>query len=221
MCGRFTLRTPAARVVEVFQLDSGPNWNPRFNIAPTQEVFAVRAEGQARHGVLLRWGLVPSWSEQLDKSGRMTNARAETLAVKPTFRRLFLRRRCLVIADGYYEWQKRPGGKQPFFIHRTDDAPFAFAALWDRWERNGPAVESCTIITTNANRLTSTIHDRMPVILEPQDYDRWLDNSYSDVAALQSLLAPNEVEPLRADPVSTFVNQVRHEGPECVAPMDP
>ncbi|GIW94550.1 MAG: DUF159 family protein [Pirellulaceae bacterium] len=216
MCGRFTLRAPASRIVEVFQLDAAPDWSPRYNIAPTQQVFAVRADGTTRHGVLLRWGLVPSWADQLDKSGRMINARAETVAVKPAFRRLIARRRCLVVADGYYEWQKRDGGKQPYWIHRSDDGLFAFAGLWDRWEKGDEPVESCTIITTDANRLTRSIHDRMPVILEPEHYQRWLDPANHDVSSLQQLLVPNEQQPLRADPVSTYVNQVRNEGPRCI-----
>ena len=173
MCGRFTLRTSARDVVEEFDLLETPSLTPRVNIAPTQPVPVVRVPGQLE---FLRWGLIPSWADDPKIGARMINARADGVATKPAFRRAFQSRRCLIIADSFYEWRNR----EPFCFRRRDGRPFAFAGLWDRWK----GIESCTIITTEPNALLADYHDRMPVILGPQERQRWL------AEADQTLLKP-------------------------------
>src|SRR5262249_23577950 len=179
MCGRFT-RTAASKetLADLFQLSDPPGLLPLFNIAPTQPVAAVRVVpgGHEREMVALRWGLIPSWANDPKIGYKMINARAETAATKPSFRSAFRSRRCLLVADGYYEWQKQAGAKQPFYIRLKGGKLFAFAGLWERWApTDGEAIESCTILTTAANELTKPIHDRMPVIVDPRDYGQWRD----------------------------------------------
>ena len=223
MCGRFTLRATTKFLIEHFQLATAPQLALRFNITPPQPVAVVRrAERENRRElVLLRWGLVPAWVNNPASGSRMINARAETVAEKPSFRAAFKRRRCLVPADGYYEWQTSGGKKQPYLIRPHQERPFAFAGLWERWEgtasdgENG-SIESCTIITTEANQLTRPIHDRMPVILDPADYERWLDPAIEDANQLHPLLCPYQSNQLIAERVSTHVNNPRHDDPECV-----
>ncbi|HEY1598513.1 MAG TPA: SOS response-associated peptidase [Pirellulales bacterium] len=173
MCGRFTLRTPAHAVADAFGLISTPDLQLRFNIAPTQLVAAVRFDPQqgGRQLTRLRWGLIPSWAADPSIGSRMINARADTVATKPAFRSAFKRRRCLVLADGFYEWKKVGSAKQPFFMRLKDDRPFAFAGLAEHWHRDGQTIDSCSIITTESNSLMAEIHDRMPVILPPAEYD--------------------------------------------------
>ncbi|MGE0759236.1 MAG: SOS response-associated peptidase [Pirellulaceae bacterium] len=223
MCGRFTLRTPLTQLIEQFEVSSQLQVALRFNIAPTQSIVAVRApaDGTGRELVLLKWGLIPSWADDPAIGNRMINARADGVATKPSFRSAFKKRRCLILADGYYEWQKVGAKKQPYLIHRQDDGPFAFAGLWERWRggADGEAIESCTIITTDANPVTRPIHDRMPVILEPEDYDRWLSPDVQDREELESLLVPSLTQDLVADRVSTYVNNPRHEDEACVQPI--
>ena len=169
MCGRFTLHTPADTVAELFNLSEIPEWTPRYNLAPTQQVPTVRADGaeQAREFHALIWGLIPSWARDPKGGARMINARAETVHEKPSFRAAFRQRRCLILADGFYEWKRLERGKQPHFIGMQDGRPFALAGLWEKWERPGaPPIESCTIITTQPNELLAPIHERMPVILD-------------------------------------------------------
>jgi putative SOS response-associated peptidase YedK len=167
---------------------------------------------------LLRWGLIPSWAKDPAVGARTINARAETVAEKPSFRAAFRRRRCLVLADGYYEWRKEGSKKQPYYIRMRDEAPFAFAGLWEYWSPGDDAetLETCTLITTEANELTRAIHDRMPVILPPDAYEVWLDPELDDRPRLLSLLRPYESQALIADPVSTHVNNPKHDDPECV-----
>jgi putative SOS response-associated peptidase YedK len=195
----------------------------RYNIAPTQPVAAIRQPEAAseRELVLLKWGLVPPWADDPSIGSRMINARAETVAQKPSFRTAFKKRRCLILADGYYEWQKRDARKQPYLIHRRDDRPFAFAGLWEQWRGDSEEapLESCTIITTDANDATRHVHDRMPVILDAGDYDRWLDPAIHDRSQLEPLLAPCGAEDLVAVPVSTHVNNPRNDDSRCVAPL--
>jgi putative SOS response-associated peptidase YedK len=221
MCGRFTLRAPAGVIVEQFRLDSRPDVSPRYNIAPTQDVAVVRAAADGTCALSpMRWGLVPSWSKDPKQGARMINARAETVAEKPAFRAAFKRRRCIVPADGYYEWQNTGGKhKQPYLFHLRDDRPFGFAGLWEHWhgDGSGPPLETCTVVTTDAAEATREVHDRMPVILEPDDYAMWLDPEFEDRERLLSLLVPYETDGLIAEPVSTYVNNARNEGPECVA----
>ena len=221
MCGRYTLRTPPAELAEFFGLFREPDVRPRFNIAPTQQILAVRFEEAAtpREPVLLRWGLVPFWADDLKIGNRMINARSDTVEAKPAFRAAFKRRRCLVLADGFFEWRQQDGGKEPYHIRLKSGEPFAFAGLWERWDKGKAPVESCTIITTDANDFMSSIHDRMPVILTPDAYDAWLDPHNQDAEALTGLLRPYADDDLTAVPVSTIVNNPRNDVPSCVEPV--
>ncbi|MFO7901332.1 MAG: SOS response-associated peptidase [Planctomycetota bacterium] len=217
MCGRFTLRTPAKEIAHFFQV-TVPDMQPRFNIAPSQSVAAVRLNPtrQARELVMLHWGLIPFWADDAKIGYKMINARAETVAKKPAFRKAFAQRRCLVIADGFYEWQKRNGRKQPFLVHRTDHQPFAFAGLWEHWDGEGETIESCAIVVTEANELVKPIHDRMPVILDPADYPAWLDPAGEDKETLQGMLKPFPSSELEAYPVRSMVNNPQNDTEDCV-----
>jgi putative SOS response-associated peptidase YedK len=226
MCGRFTLTDPDQELAVQFNLPHIPDLKPRYNIAPTQPVAAVRvasgaaAAGIAREMVLLHWGLIPSWAKEPGIGARMINARAETAAEKPAFRAAFRRRRCLVVADGFYEWQKQNGGKQPFFIHMRGGGAFAFAGLWEYWlGSDGSEVESCTLLTTLPNELIRPLHNRMPVILSAQDYALWLDPAVQEVARLQPLLRPYPSAEMDAYPVSRLVNSPMNDEPGCVEPL--
>jgi len=234
MCGRFTLRTPATVMIKHFELDQRggrqlPLFQPRYNIAPTQEIMVVRedAADRGRRADMLRWGMIPPWSKEGKPSGPpVINARSETLAEKPMFRNAVRRRRCLIPVDGFYEWQPAAGGprakKQPFFIHRPDDQPFAFAGLWESWSqgRGGAepslTIESCAIVTTEANKTLSEVEERMPVVLAPGDYEMWLDAGIEDSAAIQHLLMACGEDELIAEPVGTHVNKVAHDDPRCI-----
>ncbi len=220
MCGRFTLRTPAHRLAEAIGAHELPNLPPRYNIAPTQDAAVVRRprEGEGRELAMLRWGLVPPWSEGPDSGYSMINARAETIATKSAFRSAFRHRRCLVPADGFFEWQKVDGRKQPYLVELSDGEPFAFAGLWEHWEGlGGDVIDSFTIIVTEANELLRPIHDRMPVILDPPDYDLWLEGGPAVARAAHDLLQPYPAERMVAHPVSRRVNNPRHDDPECIA----
>ncbi len=223
MCGRYAFFSPAEAVRRTFALDDVPELEPRYNIAPTQHVPAVRAaEEGARSFSLLHWGLVPKWAKERAIGNRMINARSETLAEKPSFREAFRKRRCLVLADGWYEWQVAADGKQPWFIRRKDARPFAFAGLWERWKdpADGSTLESCTIVTTAASASISKIHERMPVVLAEADWDRWLDTAFSDTGTLSGLLRPFDAEALEAWPVSRQVNAPKNQGPALIARED-
>lgn len=221
MCGRFTLRTPNQILLEVFDVAEGPDFSLRYNIAPTQDIVTVRLRPEGdRELVMMHWGLVPFWAKDPSIGNRMINARSESVAEKPAFRQAFRKRRCLVAADGYYEWKKEGKKKQPYYIHRHDDAPFAFAGLWESWKGSDPPLQSATIITTDANEATRPVHDRMPVILRPDDYAQWLDPANADLDGLQSLLVPWEHDELQIDRVSTLVNNARHEDPACVERLE-
>ena len=222
MCGRFTLGATAATLAAQFDLANVPTWTPRYNIAPTQEVLVVlQSSPQAnREARLHRWGLIPPWAKDPSIGNRMINARAETVATKPAFRRAFKERRCLLLADGLYEWQRQERRKQPFYIRLRDGRPFAFAGLWEHWEGSeGMAIQSCTILTTTSNEVVGRIHDRMPVILSPTDYDRWLDPSIQEPAVLQTLLRPYPADEMTTYPVSTLVNSPANDNPGCTEPL--
>jgi len=218
MCGRFTQAADGKIIARVFDLPEAPELSRRYNIAPTQNVVAVRlAESGARELVQLYWGLIPSWAKERAMGARMINARAETLAEKPAFRSAFCARRCLIVADGFYEWQKLGTRKQPHFIGFKDGRPFAFAGLWERWRGEGSEeVESCTIVTTEANELLAPIHDRMPVILDPADFASWTDPTQSDTDKLSALLKPYPPGLLQAYPVGLLVNNPANDSPACV-----
>lgn len=220
MCGRFTLRTPASEIARLFDV-TVPDFQPRYNLAPSQAVAAVRLDPrrEKREFAFLRWGLIPSWADDPKTGYRMINARAETVATKPSFRHAFRERRCLILADGFYEWQKTNDKKQPYFMRMKDDRPFAFAGLWECWKGGGDEVESCTIIVTEANELLESIHDRMPVIVSPEDYDLWLDPEFEDKESLQKMLRPYPVGEMEAYPVNTIVNTPKNDVEECIQPM--
>jgi len=224
MCGRFGLFTPESELARELAAEvRAPDPGPRFNIAPTQEVLACRATApDQRELVALRWGLVPFWSDGPDSAYRMINARAETAADKPAFRAAFRRRRCLIPADGFYEWQSRGPGqpKQPYWFTLAGGGPMAFAGLWEHWEDGeGGVVESCTILVGPPNERIRPVHDRMPIILPPRDWSLWLDPGVSDPAVLRPLLAPFPAEAMAAAPVSRRVNNPGNEGPELIAPV--
>ncbi|MBW4472280.1 MAG: SOS response-associated peptidase [Stenomitos rutilans HA7619-LM2] len=220
MCGRFSLTASAETLAEAFQLDALPEWTPRYNIAPTQRVAAIAASPtQSLRLRLLRWGLVPGWAKDLTIGTKLINARAETAAEKPSFRAAFKQRRCLILADGFYEWQRLDRKtKQPYYFQLASAQPFAFAGLWERWQQDDDVVETCTILTTQANELLEPIHDRMPVILAPDAYDRWLDSTTS-AASLQQLLHPYDAGAMKGYPVSDIVNSPKHDSPECLQPQ--
>ncbi len=210
---------------EYFGIVDVPPLKPRYNIAPSQTVPAVRLKPGGnktrREVVLLRWGLIPSWAKDAAIGNRMINARAESLAEKPVFRAALRRRRCLIAADGFYEWQATGRSKQPYFIRFRDDRPFAFAGLWDSWEgADHKAIDSCTIITTAANELIRPIHDRMPVILAPEAYEVWLDMAVENMDTITSLLVPFYSKEMEAYPVSTLVNKATHDEPGCIEPLE-
>ncbi len=221
MCGRFTLSLDTAGLQAAFSGFIFPaQVAPRYNIAPSQPVLAVPNDGTNRADYLV-WGLIPSWSKDPAIGARMINARAETLAEKPSFRGPYRYKRCLVFADGFYEWKKELGTniKTPYYIHLEGKRPFALAGLWDEWlAPDGSRVKSCTLITTAANELMRDLHERMPVLLDPADYAAWLDPQPRPPASLQTLLKPYPPEAMRAYPVSRLVNQARLDRPEMIAP---
>jgi putative SOS response-associated peptidase YedK len=222
MCGRFTLTAKAEALSHLFPLFEIPVTEPRYNIAPTQMVAAVRqlSESEKPEFAWLRWGLVPYWTDDISIGNRLLNARAETVAEKPSFRSAFRSRRCLVLADGFYEWQKVKGGKQPYYIRLKEGKPFCFAGLWERWKSDKQELlESCTLITTAANEMMKPIHDRMPVILDPAEFSPWLDPGLKEADRVSQLLRPIPAENMEAYPITTYVNSPKNEGPECIAPL--
>lgn len=218
MCGRFTLRTSTKAIVEAFGLAEAPDFKPRFNIAPTQQIAAIKLDTETgtRQLSMFRWGLIPSWVDDPSIGNRMINARAESVAMKPAYRSAFKKGRCLVVADGFYEWKKVGKNKQPFFIRLKDDEPFAFAGLSEHWHRGDQIIDSCAIITTDANELMAGIHDRMPVILSPEDYELWLEPDFHGQGKLLEMLKPYPADWMEAYPVSTVVNNPRNETKECI-----
>jgi putative SOS response-associated peptidase YedK len=220
MCGRYTIVAGEDAVRDAFDLREIPfPWRPRYNVAPTQLAPVVALGDRGPALAQLRWGLVPSWAEDPSVGNRMINARAETAAHKPAFRAAFKRRRCLVVADGFYEWRRTPDGKEPTRITRRDGAPMAFAGLWERWAPEGKApLDSFTILTTAASPFIRPIHDRMPAIVPPGLRERWLSPD-SDVARLEALLVPYDGDDLTAYAVSKLVNAPANDVPECVEPV--
>ena len=220
MCGRFSLNTPPQRIKERFGLDQMPELFARYNIAPSQMVPAVRTSGSSRELVMLHWGLLPSWAKDEKIAYSMINARAETVATKPAFRSAFRQRRCLIPASGFYEWKQEGRIKQPYHFRMRDGDVFAFAGLWEHWEgAGGKVIESCSIIVTDANELLRPVHDRMPVILDPDDYTTWLDPHRNDDDSLIPLLKSYPAELMETYPVSRRVSKPAYDDPECAAPV--
>jgi putative SOS response-associated peptidase YedK len=224
MCGRYVLKTLPEKIMQAIGLIVGPipELFPRYNIAPTQAVPVVRLDKDgARRLSIVKWGLIPSWAKDPSIGNRQINARAETLTQRPAYRDAFARRRCLVPADGFYEWRTNPDGKQPMLIHRDDHGLFCFAGLWERWHdaQADADVDSMTIITTSPNPLMSPIHNRMPAILAPEHYAIWLDRA-TPPERLGELLRPSPDTGWRAEPVSKHVNNPRNDDPLCAQPID-
>jgi putative SOS response-associated peptidase YedK len=235
MCGRFVSSSPPDEIARYFDVDAtaeqalerGQNWNT----APTTDVFVVYEDGSTRRLDTFRWGLVPSWAKDLSVGNRMINARSETVAQKPAFRRALAKRRCILPVDGFYEWRAVPGRKrkQPYFIHRPDGEPYAFAGLWEQWRGSVPGpdgdqevtVRSTTILTCDANEPMRELHDRMPVVLAPDAWATWLSPDEHDVDVLGRLLVPAPPQLVTFHPVSTDVNNVRNRGPQLVDEVDP
>jgi putative SOS response-associated peptidase YedK len=217
MCGRYTLITDIQTIAESFGVEPTLDAAPRYNIAPTQNVVAVLNDSSA-HLALLRWGLIPSWAKDETIGSRMINARAESLAEKPSFKNLLRGRRCLILADGFYEWRTEGKEKTPMYITLQDNKPFAFAGLWDLWKgSDGQQVQSCTIITTEPNELMASIHNRMPAILRPGAYEDWLNPELRDSDVLTHLLRSYPAELMKARPVSKLVNNPRNDTLEILA----
>jgi len=222
MCGRYVVSTPGDVLAALFELPAPVELAARYNVAPTQAVPIVRAApAGGRELVFAQWGLVPHWAKERAIGNRLINARAESLAEKPSFRDALKRRRCLIPADGFYEWQKVEGGKRPWLLRLRGGAPFAFAGLWSLWRdpAGGEPLESCAIVTTRPNALAAEIHDRMPVILPRERHAPWLDPRAADPAALVPLLEPYPAAEMEALPVSTRVNNPRNDDPSLIAPV--
>lgn len=221
MCGRFTLTTDADTLHETFELASVPqNLAPRYNIAPTQPVAVVVQVDGERQLDAFHWGLIPFWAKEKKIGNRMINARGETVAEKTSFKRPFKTQRCLVLADGFYEWRKSDDGKIPTYIHLDNHQPFAFAGLWDRWQApDGEEILSCTIITTEPNDVMAPIHNRMPVILPDDALDLWLDPNQQSPEILQPLLTAYDPAKMHTYPVSKMVNSPANDHPDCILPL--
>lgn len=222
MCGRYNLRATPSEIQEFFDVFRMPEFDgrPRYNIAPTQMLPIVRAADDQRECVLARWGLIPFWSKDAKIGNRMINARSETVTEKPSFRAAVKhRRRCLVPTTGFYEWKKlHARNKQPYHIHQAGDGLFAFAGLWEHWDKGEQPVDTFTILTTEANSLMADLHDRMPVILSPDEYGVWLDPNVPTEGTVE-LMRPYPGEDLETDPVNKLVGNVRNDVPECVEPI--
>ncbi|OAI19414.1 hypothetical protein A1359_03730 [Methylomonas lenta] len=216
MCGRYQLTETPETISEHFQLNRLPRFESSYNIAPARKILTiVELDDRSRKAVNLFWGLVPSWAKDAKNSAHLINARMETIREKPSFRSAFKHRRCLIPANGFYEWQKSDSGKQAFHIHRQDNQIFAFAGLWEQWQHETETLYSCTIITTEANQLMQPIHDRMPVIISQDEYPKWLDTSDEGDHAFE-LLADRAYELMTATPVSDWVNNPLHDSERCV-----
>ncbi|UTE73092.1 SOS response-associated peptidase [Rossellomorea marisflavi] len=220
MCGRFSLIESVHELQQQFEFELSADLHPRFNIAPSQEVFSIISDGKKRRGGTLRWGLVPHWAKEAKIGYKMINARAEGIDEKPSFKEPFRKKRCLIIADGFYEWKKVDDRKQPYRFIMKDRKPFAFAGLWETWKKGDAPLHTCTIITTTPNSVTEDIHDRMPVILKREDYDRWLDPSNQAVDKLKSLLVPYPAEEMELYPVSELVNSPKNDVADVLSPLN-
>jgi len=222
VCGRYNLITDTKALVDFFEIDQvlveAKGLRPRYNIAPGQSVPIIRNAGQGNELLLARWGLIPHWSREPSTKYSTINARAETVAEKPSYRDAFKRKRCLIPANGFYEWRRDGDRKTPHHIHAPDNGLLAFAGVWDHWDKQGEGFDSCSIIVTTASRIMQPIHERMPVILNPAQYSTWLNPAHYNRAQLESMLVPyaGSLETCR---ISRFVNSPANDGPECVEPV--
>ncbi len=220
MCGRYVLTADGQVIQTAFDLTSAPGEViPRFNIAPSQPIAVITNENP-QELTYHRWGLIPSWAKDISIGNKLINARSETIDEKPSFRSAFKRRRCLIPADGFFEWQKRDKQKVPMFIHMKDESVFAFAGLWEVWySPDGDEIRTATILTTEPNDLMAEIHNRMPVILPPDAYETWLAEGEQPAEKLKALLKPFDPDPMMAYAVSTFVNRPTNDTPETIDPV--
>ena len=216
MCGRFALTSDAASISKHFRVNLSSPILPRFNIAPSQKILGIRPQSKAHEytSALLSWGLIPSWARDQSIGARLTNARSETVLTKPSFRDSFRRRRCLIPADGFYEWTASKNRKQPYYIRLASHQPFGIAGLWDSWESDGERIETCTILTCDANEAMKHLHPRMPVVIQPERYDAWLDPA-TPMSELSQDLFPFSTKTTVISPVSDYVNNVRHDDVRC------
>ncbi|PLR98802.1 SOS response-associated peptidase [Bacillus sp. T33-2] len=220
MCGRFSLYETVDSLQVEFGFDFDGELEPRYNIAPGQNILAVLGGDARRRGMMLRWGLIPFWATDENIGYRLINARAETLDEKASFKKPLKSSRCLIPADGFYEWKKEESSKRPFRFAMKNEKPFAFAGLWETWNKNGNTIHSCTIITTTANDVTRKVHERMPVILPAEEQEIWLDHSIQDADYLKSLLKPYDAEEMKCFEVSPRINSARNEGRELILPLN-
>ena len=222
MCGRINLWMSSVDLAEIFELFREPEWLPRYNLCPMQQILTVRMHPKGvRLAEPVQWGLVPSWTKSPVTGPPLNNARCETITSKPSFSDSFRKRRCLIPANGFYEWKRLDHkSKQPWNIFRDDGQPLAMAGIWDHWQTlDGDTLESCAVITTEANEFMANIHDRMPVILAKSDWDHWLNPDVTDPGSLTNLLVPCPNDWLRGNPVSSLVNSVNHDSVECIHPV--
>lgn len=220
MCGRFSLIENQAQLQEEFQFEIQGQMKPRYNIAPGQQILTIVMEDGIRVGKEMKWGFVPFWSKDPKIGYRMINTRAEGIDSKPSFKAAFKRRRALILSSGFYEWQKTEDGKQPYRFIMKNQKPFAFAGIWETWDKGNTPLVTCSIITTSPNAVTEPIHDRMPVILHHGDYENWLNPKMVDTEYLKSLLVPYPAEEMNKYPVSTLVNSPRNELSEIISPLN-
>lgn len=222
MCGRFSLATDIAELQEQFNFNFNGEFTfgSRFNIAPSQQVLTLGSNEGKRVGTTMKWGLVPYWADDIKIGYKMINARGESVDEKASFKKSFKSKRCLILADGFYEWKKEGRNKQPFRFVMKDERPFAFAGLWEQWNKGEEPLYTCTIITTKPNEVTKEVHDRMPVILEKDVYDLWLNPEMDDTEYLKSLLVPYPADRMKMYPVSTVVNSPKNDLEECLAPLN-
>lgn len=219
MCGRYTLKAEGQTVADLFGLHEEPDLESRYNIAPTQQIPVV-VEDASRKLEMMHWGLIPSWAKDPSIGARMINARAETVSEKPSYRSAFKKRRCLIVADGFYEWKKTADGKQPYYLRLGSGDPFGFAGLWESWSmEGGEELRSATIITTEPNEVAAEIHNRMPVILPPDLYDAWLEPDNDDQEELLSMLTAYLADEMEAYPVSKRVNRPANDEPGVLEPV--
>lgn len=226
MCGRFALTTPPDVIAKWYELMHRLEFSPRYNIAPTQSVVMVKHDKKGkREAAEARWGLVPFWAKDMSIGSRLINARADSAASKPSFRQAMQKRRCLIPASGFYEWKKIGSKKQPYYISRDDGNPITFAGLWEYWKdpeagADDEGIQSCTILTTDANAALRELHDRMPVVLGPKDWDKWLDFEGADAEAVHKLLKPAPVKGWRIYPVSRSVNSPANDNASLIEPLE-
>jgi len=220
MCGRYTLTSAPEALRALFRYEEQPNFPPRYNVAPTQPIAIVRLVEGKRHFALVRWGLLPSWVKDPKSFTLLINARGESAAEKPAFRAAMKRRRCLIPADGFYEWQQAGDRKRPYYVRAKSAKPLAFAGLWETWTGpNGEEMETAAIVTTTANRTLKPIHERMPVIVPPEGFDLWLDGANVDAKTAEALIAPAPDALLEAYEISTAVNRTANDNPKLLEPV--